>query len=132
MATAQSSEPGTSVAALDPIWDAMRQEASTAIEQEPALGGFIYKIVLSSDTLEEAIIQRVVQRLHSRDLDAATILQAFRKAIDEQPGIGRAFRADLAAVFDRDPACSRYIEPLLYFKGFHALVVYRLAHALWL
>jgi serine O-acetyltransferase len=42
-----------------------------------------------------------------------------------------AFRADLAAVYDRDPACGRYMEPLLYFKGFHALAVHRFAHALW-
>ena len=34
------------------------------------------------------------------------------------------------AVLDRDPACQRLIEPLLYFKGFHALQTYRLAHAL--
>lgn len=40
-------------------------------------------------------------------------------------------RADIAAVYDRDPACSRYLEPVLYFKGFHALVTYRFAHALW-
>jgi serine O-acetyltransferase len=45
--------------------------------------------------------------------------------------IGEAFRADAMAVFDRDPACTRLIEPLLYFKGFHALQTYRLAHALW-
>jgi serine O-acetyltransferase len=34
-------------------------------------------------------------------------------------------------VADRDPACLRLIEPLLYFKGFHALQCHRLAHALW-
>jgi serine O-acetyltransferase len=28
-------------------------------------------------------------------------------------------------------ACARYLEPLLYFKGFHALVTHRFAHALW-
>ena len=31
------------------------------------------------------------------------------------------------AVVDRDPACLRMMEPLLYFKGFHALQTYRLA-----
>ena len=36
-----------------------------------------------------------------------------------------------AAVYDRDPACSRYLEPLLYFKGFHALSTHRFAHELW-
>ena len=32
---------------------------------------------------------------------------------------------------DRDPACERLIEPLLYFKGFHAIQTHRLAHWLW-
>jgi serine O-acetyltransferase len=40
-------------------------------------------------------------------------------------------RVDIQAVFDRDPACSRYIQPLLYFKGFHAIQTHRLAHWLW-
>jgi serine O-acetyltransferase len=38
---------------------------------------------------------------------------------------------DLLAVADRDPACSRLIEPMLYFKGFHAIQTHRLAHWLW-
>jgi serine O-acetyltransferase len=42
-----------------------------------------------------------------------------------------AFRADLVAVFDRDPATARFIDPLLYFKGFHAIQAHRLAHWLW-
>ena len=41
-----------------------------------------------------------------------------------------ALRADLVAVYDRDPACTRFIEPVLYFKGFHAIQTHRLAH--WL
>jgi serine O-acetyltransferase len=35
------------------------------------------------------------------------------------------------AVVDRDPACDRVIEPVLYFKGFHAIQTHRLAHWLW-
>jgi serine O-acetyltransferase len=38
----------------------------------------------------------------------------------------------LLAVVERDPACTRAIEPLLYFKGFHALETHRLAHHLWI
>ena len=40
-------------------------------------------------------------------------------------------RADIQAVYDRDPACTRFMEPVLYFKGFHALQTHRLAHWLW-
>ncbi|MDB5544610.1 MAG: cysE, partial [Hyphomicrobiales bacterium] len=36
------------------------------------------------------------------------------------------------AVADRDPACTRVIEPVLYFKGFHALQTHRLAHWMWM
>ena len=37
----------------------------------------------------------------------------------------------MAAVTERDPACMRLIEPVLYFKGFHAIQTHRLAHWLW-
>ena len=33
--------------------------------------------------------------------------------------------------FERDPACERFIEPFLYFKGFHAIQAHRLTHWLW-
>lgn len=52
-------------------------------------------------------------------------------AADEDPEIGRALRADIVAVYERDPACARYIEPVLYFKGYQALAVHRLSHHLW-
>ncbi|HVD73015.1 MAG TPA: serine O-acetyltransferase, partial [Xanthobacteraceae bacterium] len=45
--------------------------------------------------------------------------------------IGDAFRADIVATVDRDPATNRFLEPVLYFKGFHAIQTHRLAHWLW-
>jgi serine O-acetyltransferase len=37
----------------------------------------------------------------------------------------------MIAVYERDPACPDALTPLLYFKGFQALVCYRVAHHLW-
>jgi len=119
------------VSVIDPIWDDMRAEAKAAVASEAALGGFIYATVLSHSKLEDAICHRLAQRLDHKDLDAGLINQTFLGLIPDTPELGRFFRADLAAVFDRDPACGRYLEPLLYFKGFHALVTYRFAHVLW-
>lgn len=116
---------------LDPIWSAIREEAEAAITKERALGGFIYATILSHDRLEEAICHRLAQRLNHADVDAGLIGQIFADVLAEKSELGTAFRADLAAVYDRDPACHRFIEPLLYFKGFHALVTHRFAHALW-
>ncbi len=119
------------VAPLDPIWTALREEAEAAIRTEPALGGFIFATILSHDRLEDAVCHRLMQRLSHAEVDSGHILQAFQELISHHPEIGQILRADLAAVFDRDPACQRYMEPLLYFKGFHALTAYRFAHALW-
>jgi serine O-acetyltransferase len=109
----------------------MRQEAEAAMGAEPALGSFIFATVLSHAKLEEAVCHRLAQRLNHTDVDAGLIAQTFQGVLESDPGLGGIFRADLAAVYDRDPACTRYLDPLLYFKGFHALVTHRFAHALW-
>ena len=109
----------------------IRQEAEAAMGAEPALGSFIFATILSHGKLEEAVCHRLAQRLNHTDVDAGLIAQTFQSALEKDPDLGNVFRADLAAVFDRDPACTRYLDPLLYFKGFHALVTYRFSHALW-
>lgn len=130
---AQSNAPAHGrVVSVDPIWSNIRKEAEAAIRAEPALGGFIFATILSHARLEDSVCHRLAQRLNHSDVDAGLIGQMFTQVLTEKPELGAAFRADLAAVFDRDPACSRYLEPLLYFKGFHALVTHRFAHELWL
>jgi serine O-acetyltransferase len=128
---AETSRVRESIETVDPIWRAVRAEAEDVLASERALGGFIFATVLSHDRLEDAVCHRLAQRLNHSDVDAGLIGQTFSDVLAEQPGIGQMFRYDLAAVYDRDPACHRYIEPLLYFKGFHALVTHRFAHALW-
>jgi serine O-acetyltransferase len=118
------------LAALDPIWDRIRSEAEDIVRREPELASFIYSSVLHHDRLEAAVVHRVAGRLDHSALSGDLIRQTFDEALRDDPDIGNAFRADLVAVFDRDPATSRFIDPLLYFKGFHAIQTHRLAH--WL
>jgi len=119
------------IQSLDPIWAEIRQEASNAMAAEPALGSFIFATVLSHNKLEESICHRLAQRLNHTDVDAGLIAQTFQAVLEAEPEISGTMRADLAAVYDRDPACTRYLDPILYFKGFHALVTHRFAHELW-
>jgi serine O-acetyltransferase len=119
------------VAAHDPVWQSAKEEAETVLRSEPALGSFVFATVLGQDSLEESIIHRLAQRLNHTDVDAGLISKTFRRLLMEEPEIGVAMRADLNAVVERDPACNRFLEPLLYFKGFHALTTYRFAHELW-
>ena len=43
-----------------------------------------------------------------------------------------AARADLVAIYDRDPACHRLLQPILYFKGYQAVQAYRVGHYLYM
>jgi serine O-acetyltransferase len=131
MAARTRAAAASKVSAYDPIWSEIRKEAQAAMAAEPALGSFIYATVLSHDRLEDAICHRLAQRLDHSDVDPVLINQTFQSLLEAHQDLGSVFRADLAAVFDRDPACNRYLEPLLYFKGFHALVTHRFANALW-
>ena len=61
--------------------------------------------------------------------------QILRELADEvyesDPSLVAAARADLVAVRERDPACHRFLRPLMFFKGFQAIQAYRIGHWLW-
>ena len=125
---------GANVVALnpvDPVFVRVTQEAREIIGREPEVAGFIYASVLNHASLESVVIHRIAARLGHHDLPADLIRQTFNEVVAADPGFLEAFHADLLAVVDRDPACTRVIEPILYFKGFHAIQAHRLAHALW-
>ena len=115
----------------DPVFSRIRVEAEDMMGREPELSGFVLANVLHHDTLEAAVVHRLASRLHHHDVSGEMIAHAYLEAIGRDASLGEAFRADIVAVVDRDPACTRLIEPLLYFKGFHAIQTYRLAHLLW-
>jgi serine O-acetyltransferase len=55
----------------------------------------------------------------------------FDDLVVAEDGFGQAVRADLSAVFERDPACHSYLDAFLFYKGFHALESWRVSHWLW-
>jgi serine O-acetyltransferase len=127
----KSEAPEFVAGTVDPLWDRLRLEAEAIVRDEPALASFALSAVLQQPSLEAAVIHRVALRLGHPTLATDIIEQTFQEAADQDPAIGAAFRADINAVLDRDPATTRVLEPVLYFKGFHAIQTYRLAHWLW-
>jgi serine O-acetyltransferase len=127
---AQQLKP-TVIEKVDPVWVRIRREAEEVVRREPELATFTYLTLLHHDTLEAAIVHRLSERLAHADVSGDVIRQAYSEAIGEDPTIGDAFRADIAAVMDRDPATHRPLDAVLYYKGFHAIQTHRLAHWLW-
>ena len=127
----QQSRSQAALQKVDPVWAKIRAEAEDVVRREPEIGTFIYSSILHHDTLEAAVVHRVSERLDHADVSAELIRQAYADALEDQPQLGEVFRADIVAVFDRDPATDRFLEPVLYYKGFHAIQTHRLAHWLW-
>lgn len=113
---------------VDPVWEAIRKEAEAVVAKEPMMSSFIYNTILNQSSLEDAVTYRIGERLHNRDISADIIRQSFQQMRDDWPEWSEILRIDIAAVYDRDPACNRFIDPILYFKGFHAIQTHRLAH----
>lgn len=131
MSSVTSRIGGDSLASFDPLWSRIRAEAEEVVRGEPALSTFVYGSILAHERLELAVAHRIAGRLDHPDVASDLIAQAFAEAFENDATIAHALRVDIQAVVDRDPACNRSIEPVLYFKGFHAIQTHRLAHYLW-
>ncbi len=116
---------------LDPVWSRVTREAEEAIRDEPLLGGLVHGCILHHGSLESALSYRIAQKLSSGDMSEQLIREIADEAYRDDSTIGAAARADIMAVFDRDPACHRYLQPLLFFKGFQAVQAYRVGNWLW-
>ena len=127
----QQRKSSSALDTVDPVWARIRGEAEAVVRTEPELATFIYASVLHHDTLEAAVVHRIVERLNHPDASGELLRQAYADAIQDDRSIGLAMRADIVAVVDRDPATNRCLDPVLYFKGFHAIEKHRLAHWLW-
>ena len=118
-------------ASIDPVWQRVCDEAHDAIRTEPLLGGLVHSSLLHHPTLERALAYRFSLKLASGEMSEQILREIADEAYQSDPELGQAARADLMAVYDRDPACHRYLQPILFFKGFQAIQAYRVGHWLW-
>ena len=117
--------------AMNPAWARLRDEAAQAAAGEPALAAMLHATILSQPDLESAVAERVAGKLEGHGLAGADLRILLREAFHADARIGCQLRCDLEAIEQRDPAAQSLLEPLLFYKGFHALSAYRASHFLW-
>ena len=113
------------------LWSQIRAEAREAIAQEPLLGALIHAGLLHHGNLQSALAYRFAMKLSSDEMSAQLLREIADTAYAAQPDLALAAEADLRAVYERDPATHRLMQPFLFFKGFQALQAYRIGHWLW-
>ncbi len=113
------------------VWEDLRREAEAAAGKEPKMAGILEDVVLSRSSLCAAVAVRLARKLSRRDMGRDELEPLIRGVLKQNPMSIECIAADLQAVVERDAACHNTLEPLLFFKGFHALATYRVAHILW-
>lgn len=116
----------------DAFWHTMQTEARLAAENEPLLASFLFSTVLNHRTLKNALAFHLANKLASSAMPSTMLMRLLQDGMASNPNFCNTVRMDLLAVMERDPACTAFIDAMLYFKGFHALQAHRVAHALWL
>ena len=124
-------ERAQKLSSVDPVWSRIRAEAEEAVRAEPLLGGVIHGSILHHPSLERALAYRFSLKLASAELSEQILREIADDAYASEAGLGIAARADLVAILERDPACHRLVQPILFFKGFQAIQAQRVAHWLW-
>ena len=119
------------MSAADPIWDFIQTEAAQLASEEPLLADFFRRAVLQHNSLEAVIGHVLAETFANSSIANNDIQSVIAEALKDEPQIGVSIRRDIEAAFQRDAACQYYLTPLIYFKGFQALQLYRISHWLW-
>lgn len=113
------------------IWTSIRTEAEDIVGNEPALAPLLQQCILDHQTFGGALACILSGEVSSDVVPKPEIFKIFLDAMADDPEIEVAAATDIQAHVDRDPASSGYLSPFLYYKGYHALQVYRIANWLW-
>lgn len=114
------------------IWRDMRDAALELAAREPLLAGRLKHTVLRWDSPADVLAAILARQLARTDMPEDDLQAVLADVLQEDRRILEHMRADLDAVFTRDPACRSHLHVMLNLKGFHALQTYRVSHRLWL
>jgi len=110
----------------------MRREVHARAEFEPIMATFFQATVLNHDTLQGSLSFLLASKLDSSVVSSMALREIITEAFEAEESITRAAEIDIKATRERDPACNSFSTPFLFYKGFHALQIHRVAHWLWL
>jgi serine O-acetyltransferase len=119
-----------SFALIDPLWQQVKLEASAALLTEPEAGPQLYQGILSQRSLLEAIIVTISHEIETELMPATLLKNLFLEMLTPEDEI--SIHLDVMAVAMRSGSIGNAMSAVLFQRGLHALVCYRVGHRLWL
>ncbi|WP_122038773.1 serine O-acetyltransferase [Asaia bogorensis] len=114
---------------LGVVWQEMLKQSDVCCDV--LIQGVFATGISDHRNFQGALAALLGTKLADRALSAPVLSALVTSALAEKPEIAEAAAEDMIAICERDAACPDYVTPFLFFKGYHAIQAYRIAHWLW-
>jgi len=113
------------------IWSLLRAQAEEMMRASALLKADLLALVLNQPTFDSALAALLAQAVKSSAPDSVDLFAEFKAVLARNPDIAEYAAIDLEKLDAVNPACPDLLTGFLSFRGFQALQVYRITHALW-
>lgn len=113
------------------IWGLLRAQAEEMMSASSLLKADLLALVLNQSTFDTALAALLAQAVKSSAPDSVNLFAEFKAVLERNPDIAEYAAIDLEKLDAVNPACPDLLTGFLSFRGFQALQVYRITHALW-
>lgn len=113
---------------IEGIWAELQREAQKLAVEDPLLARFVQVSILETPNVVAAKARIISERLATDTVLKEDLYAVLTHALAP---VARVLCTDAQAYLKRDSACRDILTPFLFYKGFHATVIYRAAHRLW-
>lgn len=116
---------------VNEIWKEIRDETKKRAEAEPVLTSFFHATVLEHDSFSSTLANQLANDLSNSSVQPMMLRGVIKETINSTENMISDIADDLIATKERDPACKYFSTPLLFYKGFRALLSHKVSHWLW-
>ena len=108
------------------LWNKILEEVEL-FSNDKTMEYYFKNNVLNFNNLSDALSLLISKNLKSQEVHEDNIIHDVGVAFKSKDII-HTIEEDINEIYHKDPACNYFFQPLLFYKGFHALQAYRVAN----
>ena len=108
------------------LWNKILEEVEL-FSNDKTMEYYFKNNILNFDNLSDALSLLISKNLKSQEVHEDNIIHDVGVAFKSKDII-HTIEEDINEICHKDPACNYFFQPLLFYKGFHALQAYRVAN----
>ena len=108
------------------LWNKILEEVEL-FSNDKTMEYYFKNNILNFNNLSDALSLLISKNLKSQEVHEDNIIHDVGVAFKSKDII-HTIEEDINEIYHKDPACNYFFQPLLFYKGFHALQSYRVAN----